>query len=196
MNTLLILFIFLLLPLAMAVIGHHYSTAERPTLSPRGGRDSAPTPDQSELDDTPEARVLAVAPARESSPANQALLRQALLFAAKHRRYGRGPTAEFLARELNHRGVPAVGVEIDTSHSSMEDLMTMLPGFYARNIERELVMISLHQGAQPEFACQSYLVVGISPGLRLQPVLRRILGKDWRQQILTSAINQLQPQTA
>jgi hypothetical protein len=142
------------------------------------------------------ARILAVAPARGSSPANQQLLKQALLFAAQHRHFGRSPTAELLAQELNQRGVPAVGVEIDPSHSSMEDLMAMLPGFYSRNIERELVMISLQQGAQAEFACQSYLVVGISPGLRLQPVLRRILGKDWRQRALASAIDQLQPQTA
>lgn len=196
MNTLLILFVFFLLPLVLALMGLHFSGSERPTRTPQGGRDSVPAPDQSESDDTPEVRVLAVAPARESSRANQTLLRQALLFAARQRRFGHLPTAEFLARELNHRGVPAVGVEIDPAHSSMEDLMAMLPGFYARNIARELVMISLHQGAQAEFACQSYLVVGISPGLRLQPVLRRILGKDWRQRALASAIDQLQPQTA
>jgi hypothetical protein len=196
MNYLLILFIFFLAPLAIALLGLHFSSSDRPTRSPQSDQNPEPAPDPMEFDAGIRARILAVAPARGSSPANQQLLKQALLFAAQHRHFGRSPTAELLAKELNQRGVPAVGVEIDPWHSSMADLMAMLPGFYARNIERELVMISLQRGAQSEHVRESYLVVGISPGRRLQPVLQRILGRDWRQQALTSAINQLQPQTA
>lgn len=196
MNYFLILFIFLIAPLAMAVAGLSLSNAFPPPRPSRSGQRPTPAPEETELEVTTEVRVLPATTARRASATNQQLLRQAFLFREQHRGFGISSTAHFLANKLNQRGVPAEAVEIEVGYSSIEDLMTALPGFFTRNAERAMVVISCRQGTPTHFARESYLVVATSPELRLYPVLQSILGKQWHQRALAAAISQLKPQAA
>lgn len=196
MNPTPLLLLLFAIPVLLVIPALYFSAKHQP-VQPRPGRPiSSPASNPEEDDVATVARILSVAPARDATPANQELLKQALVFSARHCPADRGPAAEFLAKELYHLGIPAVGREIDSTGTSLEDLMALLPGFYARNLDRELVLISLQQGAPPERIHQSFLVVGITPDFHLQPVLRRILGQDWRERMLKVAINQLKPQSA
>lgn len=196
MNYVLVLFIFFIAPLAMAVAGFSLSNALPQPRPAQPRRRPTPAPEETELEVTSEVRILPVTPPWPASVTNQQLLRQAFLFREQHRGFGLSSTAMFLANKLNQRGVPAEAVEIEVGYSSIEDVMALLARFFTRNAERELVVIACRQGASAQFVHESYLVVAISPELRLYPILQSILGQDWHQRALASAINQLKPHAA
>jgi hypothetical protein len=191
----LILLLIFVVPLALAVLGLWRSESMRRRAMPPI-EDPVEEPIETEDGALIEVQALPLELAPKPSRTNVELLKHAYGFVRSSRSPGRERTADFLARKLNLNGVPAIGLDLDPGVSASEALLTALPGFCVRNTGREIVLLALDNGRRSELAREGYLAVAVDRGLRLQPVLQKILGRDWRKQALTSAIGKLKPQAA